>query len=147
MLTRRCSTVACSCPREPNYTLFWPLAWLTFNLLSGQTKQLAACFQVCPETLFWPLLVLLIAHDCSTHRRDLCTRIMHKPRVGVVPSLRVHLMEPDFLLTACRFPSRVDTNSRLSGRETVVALQNPCTKQSNRNYYSEIRQNWFIIQG
>lgn len=52
-----------------------------------------------------------------------------KPWVGFVPSFRVHLMEPDFLLTACRFPSRVDTNSKLSGRETVVALQNPCTKE------------------
>lgn len=67
--------------------------------------------------------------------------------VGVVPSLRVHLMEPDFLLTACRFPSRVETNSRLSGRETVVALQSPCTKQCNSNYSNEIRQKWFIIQG
>lgn len=37
-------------------------------------------------------------------------------------------MEPDFLLTACRFPSRVDTKSKLSGRETVVVLQNPCRK-------------------
>lgn len=64
----------------------------------------------------------------------------NKASVGFVPSLRVHLMEPDFLLTACRFPSRVDTNSKLSGRETVVALQNPCTKQINRNYYDEIRR-------
>lgn len=38
-------------------------------------------------------------------------------------------MEPDFLLTACRFPSRVDTNSKLSGRETVLALQKPCRKR------------------
>lgn len=56
-------------------------------------------------------------------------------------------MEPDFLLTACRFPSRVDTNSKLSGRETVVALQNPCTKQINRNYYNEIRQKMVYNSG
>lgn len=48
-----------------------------------------------------------------------------------LPSFRVHLIEPEFLLTACRFPSSVDTNSRLSGRETVFALQSNCrdTKQ------------------
>lgn len=48
-----------------------------------------------------------------------------------LPSFRVHLIEPEFLLTAYRFPSSVDTNSRLSGRETVVALQSHCrdTKQ------------------
>lgn len=54
-------------------------------------------------------------------------------------------MEPDFLLTACRFPSRVDTNSKLSGRETVVALQKPCTKQIN--YYNEIRQKMVFNSG
>lgn len=43
-----------------------------------------------------------------------------------LPSFSVHLIEPDFLLTACRFPSRVDTKSRLSGRETVLARQKLC---------------------
>lgn len=47
-------------------------------------------------------------------------------------------MAPDFLLTAWRFPSSVDTKSRLSGRETV-ALQNPygnTTQQSSDHEYN-----------
>lgn len=34
------------------------------------------------------------------------------------PSLRVHLMSPDCLDTACRLPSSVDTNRRDSGSVT-----------------------------
>lgn len=37
-----------------------------------------------------------------------------------LPSFSVHWMEPDLLLTAWRFPSSVDTKSRLSGSESVA---------------------------
>lgn len=49
----------------------------------------------------------------------------------LLPSFRVHLIEPDFLLTACKFPSKVDTNSKFSGRETVLALQSPYTNNTH----------------
>lgn len=62
----------------------------------------------------------------------------------LLPSFRVHLIEPDFLLTACRFPSSVDTKSKFSGRETVLALQNLCrntTQRAVNNQLSHPRQN------
>lgn len=50
----------------------------------------------------------------------------------LLPSFRVHLIEPDFLLTACRFPSRVDTKSRLSGSDTVLPLQSPYKEHKHK---------------
>lgn len=49
-------------------------------------------------------------------------KTMSSPELTVHgPSLRVHLMSPDCLETACRLPSSVDTNRRDSGRVTDLA--------------------------
>lgn len=43
-----------------------------------------------------------------------------------LPSFKVHLMEPVLLLTACKLPSRVETNNKASGSVTVLALPKLC---------------------
>ena len=46
-----------------------------------------------------------------------------------LPSFKVHLMEPVLLLTACRLPSNVDTNSKVSGSVTVLGLPKTCSER------------------
>lgn len=46
-----------------------------------------------------------------------------------LPSFKVHLIEPVLLLTACKLPSRVDTNNKVSGSVTVLGLPKICNER------------------
>lgn len=52
----------------------------------------------------------------------------HPRTKSKLPSFKVHLMEPVLLLTACKLPSRVDTNNKVSGSVTVLGLPKICNE-------------------
>ena len=62
-------------------------------------------------------------------RKQLSKCPCHPRTKSQLPSFKVHLMEPVLLLTACRLPSSVDTNSKVSGSVTVLGLPKPCSER------------------
>lgn len=56
-------------------------------------------------------------------------------KISSSPSFKVHLIDPVLLLTACKFPSRVETNNKVSGRVTELAFPQFWKENKPHVYY------------